>query len=300
MTWSGRIPGTPLIVDNFQRSVAVSSSSGQLDSVWFCTHAHSDHTAGLSADWNLGRIHCSPITKAILALQFGPALNRRLVALELDRTHVIELQASEESAQQLQPGAAAAAAEPRKRKHGEFASAASAAASSSPSPPAARASTFSVQLFSSNHCPGSVMFLFRSSSSFGTILHTGDLRYEPSRFHSAALHAVVGHVDVAYIDSTFLSPGCVFPKKHSAVAEVVKSIRAVRDRHRRENAGLTIAPELDWKAFVCCEGLGSEDVLQSIRSELGEVIYCPPTLAHRAKQLQLIAIDTISMLEVDG
>ena len=40
---------------------------------------------------------------------------------------------------------------------------------------------------------------------------------------------------------------------------------------------------------MCCEGLGSEDVLQSIRSELGEVIYCPPTLAHRAKQLQLIA-----------
>ncbi len=46
------------------------------------------------------------------------------------------------------------------------------------------------------------MFLFHVS--FGTVLHTCDLRYTLSAFHSPALHRQVGgRIDALYLDVTF-------------------------------------------------------------------------------------------------
>jgi Cft2 family RNA processing exonuclease len=78
-----------------------------------------------------------------------------------------------------------------------------------------------VTLFDANHCPGSVMILIQGP--MGSILHTGDMRFEPSFFENAILYpphlkndrneGVSIHIDELYLDNTFCDPVFAFPDR---------------------------------------------------------------------------------------
>jgi len=77
-----------------------------------------------------------------------------------------------------------------------------------------------VTLFDSNHCPGSVMYLFKGL--IGTVLHTGDFRYSwrifskypllyPEEKLNESLRAISISIDHLIVDSTFGDPRIIFP-----------------------------------------------------------------------------------------
>ena len=328
-----------------------SGASGAQQTIYFCTHAHSgegsserarsdtercvravslsrfsrrccdsvtlwfavrpDHTVGLSASWDLGVIYCSALTKALLALEFGPALGSRLRALELEQAHIIVLQQAVATT-----AATAAAVDPQQQQQQQQtddgwegiedevkedpavnASSGAGAAGAAGAAGGAVASSFTVSLFPSNHCPGSVMFLFRSGS-WGSILHTGDFRYCPRAFHSAALHEHVGRIDLMYFDATFLQPSCAFPTKQQAIEECVRAVKEIKQKHEAQSAaairGASAAasasttplhPSCDWRVYLSCECLGSEEVLDALYAEFKEPFFVdtsspPPPAAH--------------------
>lgn len=69
-----------------------------------------------------------------------------------------------------------------------------------------------VTLIEANHCPGAVMFIFKSPSC--TVLHTGDFRYRPKmlidieRFTVANDGSGIGYV---HMDNTFGTDEEEFP-----------------------------------------------------------------------------------------
>jgi glyoxylase-like metal-dependent hydrolase (beta-lactamase superfamily II) len=64
-------------------SVAVDTWRVRDVGLYICTHAHADHTFGLSDSWDLGQVVCTAPTLALLVLKW-PGLERRLTALPLD------------------------------------------------------------------------------------------------------------------------------------------------------------------------------------------------------------------------
>ncbi|XP_078276705.1 5' exonuclease Apollo [Rhinoraja longicauda] len=84
-----------------------------------------------------------------------------------------------------------------------------------------------VTLIDSNHCPGSVMFLF--DGYFGTILYTADFRYTPIMFCSSPL-STQKKIDVLYLDNTNCDPESVLPSRHEAT-EQIKEIISSHPEH---------------------------------------------------------------------
>lgn len=76
------VPGTRFIVDGFR---FLSPACRR----YFLTHAHSDHTTGLTRSFDAGLIYCSPVTGALLVHDMGlsPTVVR---PLELDTPAVID------------------------------------------------------------------------------------------------------------------------------------------------------------------------------------------------------------------
>jgi DNA cross-link repair 1B protein len=69
--------------------------------------------------------------------------------------------------------------------------------------------TMQVTLIDANHCPGACMFLLEGY--FGTILHTGDFRFDPLILqHDALRNKKIDHL---YLDDTFLDPIYDFPSR---------------------------------------------------------------------------------------
>ena len=66
-----------------------------------------------------------------------------------------------------------------------------------------------VKIIDANHCPGSCMFLLEGY--FGTILHTGDFRFDPKILE----HIKDNKIDTLYLDDTFCSPEYDFPPRVS-------------------------------------------------------------------------------------
>ncbi|GAB1609712.1 hypothetical protein Ahia01_001257100 [Argonauta hians] len=71
--------------------------------------------------------------------------------------------------------------------------------------------TITVVALDANHCPGSLMFLFRGY--FGCVLYTGDFRYEPKVIDNSYLSQLDCTIDTLYLDNTFLDPKCNFPTR---------------------------------------------------------------------------------------
>ncbi|NXQ35032.1 DCR1B exonuclease, partial [Alaudala cheleensis] len=84
-----------------------------------------------------------------------------------------------------------------------------------------------VTLIDSNHCPGSVMFLFEGT--FGTILYTGDFRYMSAMKGEPALRG--RHIDCLYLDNTHCQPQRALPSRELATRQAAHLIRA-HPQHR--------------------------------------------------------------------
>ncbi|NXH80936.1 DCR1B exonuclease, partial [Edolisoma coerulescens] len=84
-----------------------------------------------------------------------------------------------------------------------------------------------VTLIDSNHCPGSVMFLFEGT--FGTILYTGDFRYTSAMQGEPALRG--RHIDRLYLDNTHCHPQRALPSRALATRQAAHLIRAHPQHH---------------------------------------------------------------------
>ena len=93
-------------------------------------------------------------------------------------------------------------------------------------------------MFDSNHCPGSVMYLFRGV--IGTVLHTGDFRYSwrlfskypllyPKDWENENLRGISVPIDHLIVDSTFGDPNIIFPAQDDAM----KTIEEIATTHFR-------------------------------------------------------------------
>ncbi|KAM3933186.1 5' exonuclease Apollo [Leptodactylus fuscus] len=80
--------------------------------------------------------------------------------------------------------------------------------------------TVAVTLIDANHCPGSVMFLFEGY--FGTVLHTGDFRYDPSMLAYPPLRNL--KIDFLYLDNTNCDPEQRLPSRQEATAQIKELI----------------------------------------------------------------------------
>ncbi|NWY35457.1 DCR1B exonuclease, partial [Pheucticus melanocephalus] len=84
-----------------------------------------------------------------------------------------------------------------------------------------------VTLIDSNHCPGSVMFLFEGT--FGTILYTGDFRYTSAMQGEPVLRG--RHIDRLYLDNTHCHPQRALPSRALATRQAARLIRAHPQHH---------------------------------------------------------------------
>ncbi|XP_057240211.1 5' exonuclease Apollo [Malurus melanocephalus] len=84
-----------------------------------------------------------------------------------------------------------------------------------------------VTLIDSNHCPGSVMFLFEGV--FGTILYTGDFRYTSAMQGEPVLRG--RHIDRLYLDNTHCHPQRALPPRALATRQAAHLIRAHPQHH---------------------------------------------------------------------
>ncbi|XP_009460745.1 PREDICTED: 5' exonuclease Apollo [Nipponia nippon] len=87
--------------------------------------------------------------------------------------------------------------------------------------------TVTVTLLDSNHCPGSVMFLFEGA--FGTILYTGDFRYTSTMQGEPALRG--RRIDRLYLDNTHCHPHRSLPSRQCATRQAAHVIRT-HPRHQ--------------------------------------------------------------------
>ncbi|XP_074420139.1 5' exonuclease Apollo [Larus michahellis] len=164
------LPGTPIAVDFW----SVRRAGGAR--LFFLSHLHSDHTAGLSSTWSRP-LYCSPLTARLLHRRLQVP-TRWIRPLEVGQSHVV----------------------------GE---------------------EVTVTLLDSNHCPGSVMFLFEGA--FGTILYTGDFRYASAMQGEPALRG--RHIDRLYLDNTHCHPHRPLPSRQHATRQAAHLIRAHPQHH---------------------------------------------------------------------
>ncbi|RHZ80354.1 hypothetical protein Glove_137g61 [Diversispora epigaea] len=86
-----------------------------------------------------------------------------------------------------------------------------------------------VTLIDANHCPGSVLFLFKDKLANGEImryLHTGDFRACPRQvLHSAINGSKNSDLDILYLDTTYLNPSYCFPAQELVVSAVIQLIK---------------------------------------------------------------------------
>lgn len=125
-----------------------------------------------------------------------------------------------------------------------------------------------------NHCPGSVMLLFEST--VGTILHTGDFRFDPCMLDHPALKGKT--VDQLYLDNTFAHPRFDFPPR----AVAANLIGDIIERH----PGHTVV--------VAIDTLGKEELIQA----LAEMFACQVSCGERRYRLmQLLGLDACVTLD---
>lgn len=65
------VPGTAFIVDTFKRSSNARTNTMKTYTRYFVTHAHSDHCRGLSEQFKLAPVHCTPLTAEVLHIKTG-------------------------------------------------------------------------------------------------------------------------------------------------------------------------------------------------------------------------------------
>ncbi len=208
--------------------------------VSFLTHFHADHHHGLNPSWNGGLIICSVVTKS-LVLDLFKLPSERVKVLHIGVAQTVEYPVQ------------------RKRKMLD-------SEKSSIRVQDSGTKLCTVTALDANHCPGSIMLLFEGD--FGTVLHTGDFRYQPLMLDSPS--PLSGRcIDRVYLDNTFVqtpvsrsggSPD--FFQLKEAAAEIVR---------------IALLPEnLKATIVIAVDKVGKEDLLCEIARCMGCRIYLPP------------------------
>ncbi|XP_025900006.1 5' exonuclease Apollo [Nothoprocta perdicaria] len=134
--------------------------------------------------------------------------------------------------------------------------------------------TVTVTLLDSNHCPGSVMFLFEGA--FGTILYTGDFRYSRAMRQEPALRG--RRLDRLYLDTTHCEPGRRLPSRCRAARQAA---RLIRDHPRHH-------------VVVGVYSLGKEALLVELALEFHTWVVVSP---QRLEQMQLLELPDVFTAE---
>lgn len=129
-----------------------------------------------------------------------------------------------------------------------------------------------------NHCPGSVMLIFKNGKANQCILHTGDCRASDKLIQSLDEFAFYDYI---YLDNTYSDPQYTFPPQHVVIEDCLRCIERVinKDRYRlapmrrlilvgtyligKERIAIAIANRLDtklschrrekWRVLQCME-----------------------------------------------
>ncbi|XP_061327968.1 5' exonuclease Apollo [Pezoporus flaviventris] len=131
-----------------------------------------------------------------------------------------------------------------------------------------------VTLLDSNHCPGSVMFLFEGT--FGTILYTGDFRYTSAMQGEAVLRG--RHIDRLYLDNTHCNPQRSLPSRQHATHEAARIIR----KHPRH------------QVVIGVYSLGKEMLLVDLAVEFSTWVVVSPW---RLEQMRLLELPDVFTAE---
>ncbi|KAL2496931.1 DNA repair metallo-beta-lactamase family protein [Forsythia ovata] len=192
--------------------------------VYFLTHLHADHTVGLSSRWSRAPLFCSRVTAKLFPSKF-PGFDLSLLrVVEIGRWHSLSLV----------------------------------------SPTSGSATTVSVMAIDANHCPGSLMYLFRGE--FGCMLYTGDFRWEKSSNTVEVGRTILldglknEKLDILYLDNTYCNPRYSFPSREVAARQIVDII--------------TAHPKHD--IIIGIDSLGKEDLLLHISRTLNIKIWVWP------------------------
>ncbi|XP_066960013.1 uncharacterized protein [Macrobrachium rosenbergii] len=119
-------------------------------------------------------------------------------------------------------------------------------------------SNVEVTLLDANHCPGSVMFLFRLTTGT-TILHVGDFRAHPKMESYPVFWDC--NVDTLYLDTTYCNPAYNFPSQD----EIIEKCVNIATTHITKNP----------KSFIAVGSytIGKERVFRAIACELDCLIW---------------------------
>ncbi|NXC72375.1 DCR1B exonuclease, partial [Anhinga anhinga] len=129
-------------------------------------------------------------------------------------------------------------------------------------------------LLDSNHCPGSVMFLFEGA--FGTILYTGDFRYTSAMQSEPVLRG--RHIDRLYLDNTHCHPQRPLPSRQRATRQAAHIIRA-HPRHQ---------------VVIGVYSLGKETLLVDLAMEFRTWVVVSPW---RLEQMRLLELPDVFTTE---
>ncbi|KAG5468373.1 hypothetical protein LSCM1_02353 [Leishmania martiniquensis] len=151
---------------------AVSSTprTGRAHTFYFLSHFHCDHYTGITSRWHSETIYCSRPTAALTQSRLGvPAAF--VFPMDLGHTYIFSLSTGTFVERVIETP-----------HHSRVQSLLRQLEASSTCSAGAKEGddVFAVRLIPANHCPGAVMFLF-ASSLFGTVLHTGDFRFNGSQ-----------------------------------------------------------------------------------------------------------------------
>ncbi|KAL4569796.1 hypothetical protein LXL04_025439 [Taraxacum kok-saghyz] len=161
--------------------------------LYFLTHLHADHTAGLSTRWKRGPLFCSRITAKLFSPKFP--------GFDLTLLRVLEI--------------------------GQWCSL------SLVSPSSGLETKVEVIAIDANHCPGAVMYLFRGDfgSMLYTGDFRWEVGTEISEMgKNMLLTALNNHkVDTLYIDNTYCDPSYSFPSRAVAAQQILNIINSYPD-----------------------------------------------------------------------
>ncbi|KAL9651085.1 hypothetical protein ABK040_002802 [Willaertia magna] len=258
-----RVPNTPIIVDEFKFIPGCF--------IYLLTHLHTDHTGGLTPSWNNGIIYCTEITKRMLLKKFQFQEPERVIALDIGPTYYIPLvppspfqhrQQDNNEQQQNQihsiddniwrdPTNWVKVMPNNKSTTNNNSSEHDMALSE------LNGTTYmQVNLIDANHCPGSCMYLMEGY--FGTILHTGDFRYDPRILKSHCLQDK--KIDHLYLDDTFLDPIYDFPSRQEAGQQVIEIVKSLPD---------------NYLILIAVDTLGKEELLVALAMTFNTLIVVP-------------------------
>ncbi|XP_033756981.1 LOW QUALITY PROTEIN: DNA cross-link repair 1A protein-like [Pecten maximus] len=143
-----------------------------------------------------------------------------------------------------------------------------------------------VTLLEANHCPGSVLFLFKLKGG-RTYLHTGDFRACTEMERYPALNGV--HINQLYLDTTYCDPSHTFPPQQDVIDFAVSTVhKKLKENMKtliicgsytigKERIFTAIAKALNSKICVTREKKSVLDCLED--SKLQEIITLSPNEA---------------------